>query len=57
MVGDDKLADQIATVNSTKRRLKGEALRKRILVIIERRLKQLKKITDRDSARLKKKEN
>ena len=56
VVGDDKLADQIATVNSTKRKLKGEALRKRILTITERRLKQLKKITDEDSTTLKKKE-
>ncbi len=57
VVGDDKLADQIATVNSSKRKLKGEALRKKVLAITERRLKQLKKITDVDSTRLKKKEN
>ena len=55
VVGDDKLADQIATVNSSKRRLKGEALRRKVLALTERRLKQLKKITDVDSTRLKKK--
>jgi alpha-amylase len=55
VVGDDELADQISTVNSLKRRLKGEALRRKVLSMTDRRLKQLKKITDADSTRLKKK--
>jgi alpha-amylase len=55
VVGDDELADQIAKVNSSKRKLKGEALRRRIIAITERRLKELKKITDEESTRLKKK--
>ncbi|MCJ7722484.1 DUF5752 family protein [Candidatus Bathyarchaeota archaeon] len=57
VVGDDKLADQIAEVNSSNRKLKGETLRKKILAITDGRLKQLKEITDEDSASLKKKEN
>ena len=57
VVGDDKLADQIATVNNTQRKLKGEALRKKVFAITERRLKQLKKITASKSRSLKKKEN
>ncbi|MCJ7614597.1 DUF5752 family protein [Candidatus Bathyarchaeota archaeon] len=55
VVGDDKLADEIAPVNRSGRRLKGEALRDKVLAITERRLKELKEITDEDSARLKKK--
>jgi alpha-amylase len=55
VVGDNKLAAQIATVNSSKRKLKGEALRRKILAIFKRRLTELKKITDSDSTKLKKK--
>jgi alpha-amylase len=46
VVGDTRLAEKIATVNSSKRKLKGEDLRKKVLAITERRLKQLEKITD-----------
>jgi hypothetical protein len=46
VVGDNKLAEKIAKINSSKRKFKGEALRKKILAITEKRLKQLKKIVD-----------
>jgi alpha-amylase len=55
VIGDDKLADKIASVSRSKRKLKGEALRKRIISITKRRLKELNKITHEKSARLKKK--
>jgi hypothetical protein len=57
VVGDDKLADQIAKINVSKKKLAGEALRKKVLVVTERRLKQLKEITAEDSTSLKKKGN
>jgi len=56
VVGDDKLADQIAKVNRSKRKLKGEALRNRILALTERRIKQLRKVA-KVSTSLKEKEN
>jgi alpha-amylase len=56
VVGDDKLADQIAKVSRSKRKLKGEALRKRVLALTERRIKQLRKVAE-VSASLKEKEN
>ena len=56
VVGDDKLADQIAKVSRSKRKLKGEALRKRVLALTERRIKQLRKVA-KVSASLKEKEN
>ena len=46
VVGDNKLAEKIAKINSSKRKYKGEALRKKILAITEKRLKQLKKTVD-----------
>ncbi|MCW4016735.1 MAG: DUF5752 family protein [Candidatus Bathyarchaeota archaeon] len=55
VVGDELLADQIATVNSLNRKLKGEALRKKVLGIVERRLAQLNKITASESRTLKRK--
>jgi alpha-amylase len=55
VVGDEKLADEISKINGSKRKLKGEALRKRLLVATEKRLKQLNKITDESSGTLKKK--
>jgi len=45
VVGDDKLADAIAAIKLNKR-LKWEALRKKVLVATAKRIKQLKKITD-----------
>jgi len=45
VVGDDKLADEIATVKLNKR-LKGEVLRKKVLAITAKRIKQLRKIAD-----------
>jgi alpha-amylase len=44
VVGDDELADQMVKVNQSKRKLKSEALRKRILAITERRIKKLKEV-------------
>jgi alpha-amylase len=44
VIGDDKLAKQIAEVNQSKRKLKGEALRKKLLSITKRRIKRLKKV-------------
>jgi len=55
VVGDDKLADQILTVNNSNKKLIGEALRKKLLAITARRLKHLKKITASKSGSLKKK--
>lgn len=46
VVGDEKLALQIAAISNSKRKLKGEALRKKVLSVTERRLKQLKRIID-----------
>ncbi|PVX25156.1 MAG: alpha-amylase [Candidatus Bathyarchaeum sp.] len=57
VVGDDMLADQISKINRSNRKLKGEALRKKVLVVTERRLKQLNKLTDEESTRLKNKKN
>ncbi len=45
VVGDDKLADQIAAIKLNKR-LKGEALRKKVLAATAKRIKQLRKIAD-----------
>jgi alpha-amylase len=55
VVGDNKLANDLANINSSKRKLKGEILRKKVLSLTEKRLKQLSKITDIDARRLKKK--
>lgn len=55
VVGDNILAAQIIEANRSKRKIKGESLRKRILAVTGRRLKQLKKITDGKSGTLKKK--
>jgi alpha-amylase len=44
VVGDDKLAEQMAKINQFERKLKGETLRKRILALTEKRMKQLKKV-------------
>jgi len=55
VVGDDKLADQIAKVNRPNKKLEGEALRKKVLAATERRIKQLKEIA-KVSTSLKEKE-
>jgi alpha-amylase len=55
VVGDEKLAKDLANINSSKRKLKGETLRKKVLTLTEKRLKQLSEITDIESRRLKKK--
>jgi hypothetical protein len=57
VVGDDKLADQIAKINVSKKKLEGEALRNKVLAATERRIKQLKKIANRVSTSLKEKED
>ncbi len=57
VVGDDKLADQVAKVNMPNRKLIGEALRKKVLAIIERRIKRLKELTNDSSTRLKARED
>ena len=54
VVGDDKLAYQLGKVNLSKRKLKGEPLRKKVLGLVEHRLNQLNKITAPKSATLKK---
>ncbi len=46
VVGDEQLAVKIAAISNSKRKLKGEALRKKVLTITERRLKQLKRVID-----------
>lgn len=51
VIGDDKLADELTSISNKK--LGGEALRKRILVAMERRIKELKGITDETSTRTK----
>ena len=55
VVGDNILAAQIIEAKRSKRKIKGESLRKRILAVTGRRLKELKKITDGKSGTLKKK--
>jgi alpha-amylase len=51
VVGDDKLADELISISNKKWR--GEILRKRILATIERRIKELKGITNKASTRTK----
>jgi alpha-amylase len=55
VIGDKKLAGQFFSLSSSKKRHKGEFLRKKILKITERRLKKLMILTDANSARLKNK--
>ena len=45
VVGDDKLANEIAAIKLNKR-LKGEVLRKKVLAVTAKRIKKLKKISD-----------
>ncbi len=51
VVGDDKVANELTSI--TNQRVRGEALRKRILATVERRIKELKGITDKASTRIK----
>ncbi len=51
VVGDNKLADELTGTSNQK--LRGEALRKRILATIERRMEELKGISDKVSTRTK----
>jgi len=46
VVGDDQLADEIADVKRLSKTLKGEALRKKVLAVTVRRIKQLKDISE-----------
>jgi hypothetical protein len=57
VVGDEKLADQVAKIGKSSKKLKGEALRKKVLAVTERRIKQLKRITDKKSTSLKVRKN
>jgi alpha-amylase len=49
VVGDNKLADELTKISNKK--LRGESLRKRILATVERRIKELKGITNEASTR------
>jgi alpha-amylase len=42
VVGENKLADEMAKISERCKKLKGESLRKRVLAVTERRIKQLK---------------
>jgi alpha-amylase len=44
-VGDNKLADKL--MNFSKQKVKGKTLRKRLLITVEKRIKELKRITSR----------
>ncbi|MEJ2271985.1 MAG: DUF5752 family protein [Candidatus Bathyarchaeota archaeon] len=57
VVGDDKLADQLAKINSSTRKLKGETLRRKSISIVKKRLKTLNKITHEDFGQSKRKKN
>ncbi|WGM88720.1 MAG: DUF5752 family protein [Candidatus Bathyarchaeum tardum] len=54
VVGDDKLASQIQRISESKKKLKGEPLRKKLLNVLEKRLNELNNITVPKSATLKK---
>jgi alpha-amylase len=56
VVGDDKLADQIAKINVSKKK-NGERLRMKVLDSTEKRIKQLQNIAEGTSASMKEKEN
>ena len=49
VVGENKLADEMAKISETCKKLKEEVLRKKVLAVTERRIKQLKGITNEDS--------
>jgi alpha-amylase len=45
VVGDNELADEVAKIKETKRKLKGEAIRKKLLAVANKRIRQLKQIS------------
>jgi alpha-amylase len=50
VIGDDKLADEIAVISNANKKLKGESLRKRLFTSTARRIRQLKRLSkDADS--------
>ncbi len=49
VVGENKLADEMTKISETCKKLKGEALRKKVLAVTEKRIKQLKEITKEDT--------
>ena len=51
VIGDDKLANKLRSISNKK--LRGEALRKKTLATIEKRIKELKRITNKVSTRTK----
>ena len=53
VIGDEKLANKIAEIMRLDKRLKGSNLRKKILAVTTRRIKQLKRIKDKLSTDLK----
>ncbi|MBT8171457.1 hypothetical protein KJN74_01105, partial [Candidatus Bathyarchaeota archaeon] len=55
VVGANKLANRLEEISHSNKKLKGEAIRKKIVILTKRRLKQLKKITDSNSKTLKNK--
>jgi alpha-amylase len=57
VVGDEKLADQLAKVNTSTRKLKDEALRRKVISIVKKRLNKLNKITREDSVLPKRRKN
>ncbi len=57
VVGDDELADLIARITASKKKIGGEALRKKVLAATEKRIRQLKKTADGASVSVKEKEN
>jgi alpha-amylase len=56
VVGDDKLADQIANISVSKKKNSGEKLLKEVLTATEKRISQLRKVAE-GASRLKVKEN
>ena len=54
VVGDDKLADKLVAISNQK--LTGESLRRKILATIESRIKELKGMTFKNTAKTKKHE-
>jgi alpha-amylase len=54
VVGDAELADQIAKITVSKKKMGGETLRSKVLAATEKRIRQLKKIADGASTSVKK---
>ena len=45
VVGDNELADDIAAIRGTKKRLKGEVLREKLVAVVDKRIKHLEKVS------------